>query len=200
MKKVLKWLAAIAIAALAIFGIIMDLNKVDNTDFYSVSYNGWLRVDGNRLINQRGKELQLIGISSHGIQWFNDLYTKDNIAKLKSEFGANIFRVAMYVDESDDGYVKNQELKEQLTKIVDDCIALDMYVIIDWHILKDNNPQTHKSEAIAFFSETAERYAENPNVIYEICNEPNGDDVKWSSQIRLLLSVRRAGVRSWRQS
>ena len=184
MKKVLKWLVAIAIAALAIFGIIMDLNKVDNTDFYSASYNGWLRVDGNRLVNQRGKELQLIGISSHGIQWFNDLYTKDNIAKLKSEFGANIFRVAMYVDESDDGYVKNQELKEQLTKIVDDCIALDMYVIIDWHILKDNNPQTHKSEAIAFFSEMAERYAKNPNVIYEICNEPNGDDVKWSSDIR----------------
>ena len=49
-----------------------------------------------------------------------------------------------------------------------------MYVIIDWHILSDGNPNTYIVEAKQFFNEMASKYAANNNVIYEICNEPNG--------------------------
>jgi endoglucanase len=49
-----------------------------------------------------------------------------------------------------------------------------MYVIIDWHVLNDNNPNTYKSEAIEFFQEMSKKYASYDNVLYEICNEPNG--------------------------
>ena len=38
------------------------------------------------------------------------------------------------------------------------AISLDLYVIIDWHILSDNNPNIHKEEAKAFFTEMAIEY------------------------------------------
>ena len=53
-----------------------------------------------------------------------------------------------------------------------------MYVIIDWHILSDGNPNQHTGEAVDFFSRMAAKYAGLGNVLYEICNEPNGG-VQW---------------------
>lgn len=48
-----------------------------------------------------------------------------------------------------------------------------MYVIVDWHILSDGNPNSHKKEAKAFFREMSREFKGYNNVIYEICNEPN---------------------------
>jgi aminopeptidase-like protein len=59
-----------------------------------------------------------------------------------------------------------------------------MYVIIDWHILHDNNPRTYEKEAIEFFDEMSKLYADVPNVLYEICNEPSGEDVTWDKVIK----------------
>lgn len=59
---------------------------------------------------------------------------------------------------------------------------LGMYVIIDWHILSDGNPNQHKDEALEFFDEMSSKYAGYNNVIYEICNEPQNSD--WNSQIK----------------
>ena len=61
---------------------------------------------------------------------------------------------------------------------------MDMYVIVDWHILKDGDPNIHINEAKEFFNEISTRYQNSPNVIYEICNEPNGDNVHWDSHIK----------------
>ena len=50
---------------------------------------------------------------------------------------------------------------------------LGLYVIIDWHILSDGNPQTYQKQAKTFFKTMAKKYKDYNNVIYEICNEPN---------------------------
>jgi endoglucanase len=83
------------------------------------------------------------------------------------------------------GYLDHPlEIKNELIKTVDAAIATDLYVIIDWHILSDNNPQTYKKEAIAFFDEMSKTYSTSPNVIYELCNEPNGNDVTWAKDVK----------------
>jgi endoglucanase len=46
-----------------------------------------------------------------------------------------------------------------------------VYVIIDWHA-----HDLHQAEAVAFFTEMAKRYGQNPHVIYEIFNEPEKDE------------------------
>ena len=49
-----------------------------------------------------------------------------------------------------------------------------MYVIVDWHILSDMNPNVYLDEALDFFQTMSNEFKGQDNVIYEICNEPNG--------------------------
>ena len=186
LKTILKYAIIVVVVALVGFGIVKDLVDVmsGRKDPMSVAYNGWLAVDGNRLINEKRENIQLKGLSSHGIQWFDGLYSKVNLERLKQNWGINVFRVAMYTDPDASGYVQNRDLINKVYEIVDSAIELNMYVIVDWHILKDSNPATYKEEAKDFFSQVAAKYADKPNVIYEICNEPNGDDVKWEENVK----------------
>lgn len=149
--------------------------KIINKNNY-VSYNGKLKVNGTKLVNQFDEKIVLRGISSHGIQWYNDLVNKDSIKILKNEWNTNVFRLAMYTEEN--GYISNKNIYNDLIKDVDLLISEDMYVIIDWHILSDGNPNKHKSDAIEFFDKVSKKYANTPNIIYEICNEPN--NTSWS--------------------
>mgnify|MGYP004692169483 FL=1 len=55
-----------------------------------------------------------------------------------------------------------------------------MYVLIDWHILNDGDPNIHIDDAEQFFADMSAKYADYGNVIYEICNEPNGGTT-WDS-------------------
>ena len=145
-----------------------------------VSYNGKLKIKGVDVVNQYDEKILLKGISTHGVHWFKELYTKDNISKLKEDFNINLFRIAMYTDEG--GYISDKSIKSKVEEIVEYCKELDLYVIIDWHILHDNNPNINKEEAKIFFKEISNKYKDYDNVIFEICNEPNGsttwDDVR----------------------
>ena len=71
--------------------------------------------------------------------------------------------------------VRGKRKKEESLALVEKGIAADMYVIVDWHILEDSNPLTHREEAAEFFRMISEEYADIPNILYEICNELNGD-------------------------
>ncbi len=153
---------------------VNKVNKVEKNNY--VSYNGSLKLDGTNLVNQYNEKIQLKGISTHGIQWYSNFATKDVMKKLK-DWNANVFRIAMYTEEG--GYISNNGLKDKVKEIVEYAKELDMYVIIDWHILSDNNPNIHKEEAKSFFDEMASLYKNTPNVIFEICNEPNGNTT-WS--------------------
>lgn len=155
--------------------------KTADTVAGGVSENGALQLKGTQLCNAKGKPIVLHGMSSHGMQWFSE-YASYGAIKTTRDYGANLFRVAMYTAEN--GYISNpEEIKKKVIKAVDDAISLDMYVIIDWHILHDNNPNDYVEESKAFFAEMAKRYKGVPNVIYEICNEPNGG-VTWEGDIR----------------
>lgn len=146
-----------------------------------VQQNGALRVDGVNLVNTAGNPVRLKGMSSYGMQW-QPQFTSEGSVRTTKEYGANLLRIAMYTDE--DGYIANPEkCKRDVFAAVDVAASLDMYVIIDWHILHDNNPQIYKEEARKFFEEAARKYAGNPAVLYEICNEPNGD-VTWKKDIK----------------
>ena len=145
-----------------------------------VSENGRLSVRGTQLVNEKGEAIVLRGMSSHGIQWFPQFLSRECI-KSTADSGANLFRVAMYTEEN--GYIRNRGLKQVVENAVDTVTSLDMYAIIDWHILSDGNPNLHISEAKEFFAEMADRYRNNPAVIYEICNEPNGN-ITWSGDIK----------------
>lgn len=141
------------------------------------SQNGALSVKGTQLVDEKEQAVQLRGVSTHGIAWFPDFVNQDAVIQLSNDWGANLFRIAMYTDENG-GYCTDGD-KEKLKKLVADGVGYakqaDMYVIVDWHVLHDQNPLTHKDEAIRFFDEMSGKFKDENHVIYEICNEPNGD-------------------------
>lgn len=146
-----------------------------------VSENGWLQVKGTQLCNERGEAVVLRGMSTHGMQWYGQ-YANSRSIRNTADWGANLFRVAMYTGEG--GYLSSPDsIKKKVMDAVDAAIASDLYVIIDWHILSDGNPMSHVEEAKAFFSEMAARYGDSPAVLYEICNEPNGN-VTWEGDVK----------------
>lgn len=144
-----------------------------------------LHVDGTHLADEKGNPVQLKGISTHGIGWFPQYLTEECIHDVHELFGINALRIAMYTAE-DGGYCTGGDqaaLKALVEKGVDICEKEGIYAIIDWHILRDGNPMKHFDEASAFFDEMSRKYADKTHVLYEICNEPNGDYVAWP-QIR----------------
>lgn len=155
-------------------------------------YYGALHVEGTYLADSKGDLVQLRGISTHGLGWFPEYVNEKAIRQFKGEWGCNVIRLAMYTAEYNGYCTSDAAQKENLKKIVDTGVTAatshNMYVIIDWHILQDSNPHTNKEEAKKFFAEVAEKYKDNPNVIYEICNEPNGG-VSWSEIKRYALEV-----------
>ena len=157
-------------------------SKIRNEHVELVSKGGWIKVNGNDLVDQHNNLIQLKGVSSHGLQWYSNLITKENLSILKNEWNNNVFRLAFYTEEN--GYISNKNLKNTLIEKIDLIVSMDMYVIVDWHILKDGDPNTHINEAKEFFDEISKKYSNTPNVIYEICNEPNGSSIHWDTHIK----------------
>ena len=144
--------------------------------------HGALHVENGKLTDADGNIVQLYGMSTHGIAWFPQYINYDSFRTLRDDWNTNCIRLAMYTAEYG-GYCAGGD-KEQLKQLVRDGVSyateLGMYVIVDWHILSDCDPNQNKDEAIAFFREMSEAFADNDNVLYEICNEPNSG-TSWDS-------------------
>jgi endoglucanase len=145
------------------------------------SNSGALQVIGTQLCDKSGNAVQLRGISTHGLAWFPDYVNNALFAELREDWNVNVIRLAMYTDEYG-GYCSGGN-QDDLKKLVKNGVKYatdnDMYVIIDWHVLNDQNPNTYIDEAKSFFKEMSKTYASYDNVLYEICNEPNGGTT-WS--------------------
>lgn len=143
-----------------------------------VSAHGKLKISGTDIVDENGSPYQLKGCSTHGLTWYPEYVNYESFKTLRDEWGANLVRLAMYTDTGDSyGYCSGGDkdyIKGLVNTGVDAATDLGMYVIIDWHILNDCDPNTHIDEAKEFFGEMSEKYADYDNVIFEICNEPNG--------------------------
>ena len=152
-----------------------------------LSVNGQLHVSGLQLVNECGSPVQLRGISSHGLQWYGLISCMDfccisasALDYIANNIGADVFRIACYPAEN--GYMSNPSgFTQQVNNIVQMCEDRGIYAVIDWHILSDGNPNTNIIYARTFWESMALAHKDRRNVIYEICNEPNG--VSWSQVV-----------------
>ena len=169
--------------------ILMSCNSKKNTDIHIkdttvVSKNGALSVNGNKIVNKKGEAVSFAGNS---LFWSNDyyrgngFYNKNVIQHLKNEWNATIIRIPMTADpEIHDSYIFEKETNQtKLETVVDACLDLGLYVIIDWH---SHRAEDNEKEAIEFFTKMATKYGKHPNIIYEIYNEPL--KVSWDTVIK----------------
>lgn len=152
-----------------------------------VQYNGQLHVDGTKLANERGEAIQLKGMNNGGIYAtvsdspFSEVFRS---ATSVSGWGANALRIPVlptYWEDQTHGYVFEKDAEKVLNNVyaaIDDCIANDMYAIVNWHTLHDRNPNIHIDRAIDFFTKVSAKYKNCPNVLYELTNEPK--DLTWA--------------------
>lgn len=157
-----------------------DVPQKEVREIKAPSNSGRLHVDGIDIKNENGEKVQLKGLSTHGLAWYPSYVNNDLFHEFRNEWNCNVIRLAMYTEEYG-GYVSGGNRKE-LKELIDSGVRLardnDMYAIIDWHILSDGNPNKNKDAAKEFFKEVSDNYKYYNNVIYEICNEPNGG-TKW---------------------
>lgn len=137
-----------------------------------------LKVKGTKLVNENGKTVQLKGVSTHGLSWYPEYVNQKAFTYMKKNWKINTVRLALYTSEYNGYCTGDASNRRALEKRIDQGVKYaakaGLYVIIDWHILSDGNPRTYEKEAVAFFKKMAAKYKNYTNVIYEICNEPNG--------------------------
>ena len=146
-----------------------------------VELHGGLSVKNGRLTGQNGEAVRLCGMSTHGIAWRGSYINEDTFLTLRDGWQTNCIRLALYTAEFR-GYCTGgdkQELMGLVKKGVDLAVKLGMYVIVDWHVLGEKSPLVYADEAERFFDELSRSYAGVPNLLYELCNEPNGP-VDWA--------------------
>ena len=136
------------------------------------SVNGRLHVDGTGLADESGRRVQLRGVSTHGLTWYPDYINESLFSQVSKDWNCNMIRLAMYAniycsDEKELSY-------SQMIKGIEAAVKADMYVLVDWHMLQYGNPNDQVEEAMEFFDRITAQYKDCPNLIFEICNEPNG--------------------------
>lgn len=142
---------------------------------------GRLCVTEGRLCSEDGEPVMLRGLSNNGVSGSERFVTQETFDDLSTVFGCNVFRMALYTyGMGVVGYCTggNQEaLRQTIYDAADYAAEADMYLIVDWHVLSEGDPARYAEDAVSFFDEVSSTLSGRENIIYEICNEPNG--VTW---------------------
>ena len=150
---------------------LMAGNSMSASDV--VKSNGFLSVKGKQIVNQKGRPIQLRGVSMGWHCLWPRFYTTGTVKKLANDWGADIVRCAVGVSHTDIAYDKNPELAYSVVdSIVQGALKNGVYALIDFHS-HPNNVELAKE----FFSNVSKKYGKYPNVLYEIWNEPT--EVEW---------------------
>jgi endoglucanase len=170
-------------SSLRILLTLFALASVTGTTVFSndsliVEKHGQLRVEGNRIVDKFGDPIALHGMCLYWSQWKGQFYNYNCVKWLRDDWKCTVVRASMGVESG--GYLSNPDVeKNKIITVIDACIDLGIYVIVDWH---DHNAQNHLSQSISFFEEIANMYNGVPNIIYEIYHEPQ--IVSWSTVVK----------------
>ncbi len=160
------------------FLLISSMSWSQNTP---VAQNGKLKVCGTQLCNQYNQPIQLRGMSTHGIQWYGwgNCLTESSLDALAYDWDADILRISLYVQEG--GYETDSVgFTNQVSRLIEEATERGIYALIDWHQLNPGDPNANLENAKSFFTDIANRHKDKNNIIYDICNEPNGSGVNWN--------------------
>lgn len=130
-----------------------------------------LKVEGSHLATQNGTHVTLRGVSLCSLEWHKPLQQIEQITRSPLKWDANVLRLPVQVKEWNrvgaGSYIKNY-----LDPAVALCKQNNIYCIIDWHQIGPWKDPKVISTLTDFWKRVAPRYASNPNILYEVFNEP----------------------------
>lgn len=131
-----------------------------------VERHGQLQVQDGAVVDQHGRPVILRGMSLFWSQWMPQYYSAGTVRWLADDWKVDVVRAAVAVPEG--GYLEHPEQETAKAEaVIDAAIAAGIYVIVDWHA-----HQPEPEAAARFFDHIAQKYGDQPNVIYETYNEP----------------------------
>ena len=136
-----------------------------------------LRVVGNRLHDQSGREVWLQGVNAGGLETLPaDVQVLKSVVVAIDEWKANCVRVPMNETFWFGRSSYQQDGGKQYREIIDQAITLaanrGSYLVIDLHRFR-----APKQEHADFWRDFAARYKDHPAVLFDIFNEPHG--ISW---------------------
>ena len=184
-----------------------NIHRRDNSSRRVVDRFGQLKVNGTKIISEKGDTVKLEGMSMFWSQWIHKYYNYKCVKWLRDDWHCEIIRVPLGVKPN--GYLEHPKREmRKMTRVIDDCIDLGIYVIVDWH---SHTAEAEIEESIHFFTEIAKRYGNKPNILYEIYNEPL--IVSWNEVVKpyheeVIAAIRKydpdniilAGTTQWAQN
>jgi hypothetical protein len=149
-----------------------------------------LKVSGTRILDSENKPILLRGVNAASMEWTSDGegHILDTINVAIRDWRVNIVRLPLSQDrwfgkapEQMDGGTNYRALVRQA---VDTCATQSCYIILDLHWSDCNewgvNIGQHSmpdSNSLAFWTDFAPIYANQPAVLFDLYNEPH--DVSW---------------------
>jgi endoglucanase len=149
----------------------------------------WLSISGRFIRDPQGNNVVLRGVSLIDVSVANsrprNAQTLTNMLTDAADgWYARVVRFPVYPNAIDGqpGWIANPDnyFNNHLDPAIQNCISKQIYCIIDWHYISDYTSSTIDTTTRAFWSYVAPRYANTPNVIFELYNEPINPD-NWST-------------------
>lgn len=151
----------------------------------TVDIQGKLIKSGQYIVSTAtGDQVSLRGVGTHSLLEYTNLHTRACFRCLK-ERGVNMVRITVYLQDfafsASDGHTAENYINHkaatiaEIEKIIEHCIALDLYVLLDWHVYfvkASADTYLYQTDAEEFFTYFAQKYANCPNMLWEIANEP----------------------------
>ena len=169
--------------------IVMSLLPVQTQAAPLVSPLPWLHVQGNRIVNENGLQVVLRGVMIEEQSDISVRFDEGDVVELAQNWHVNVIRVWIFPDlwQNDPRYVE-----DILDPIVNWGNKYGIYILLGWSA--HGNPITGQTDlpdwrnlfpfhgnpynpnmalATDFWNSVAERYKNDPWVIYSIFNEPS---------------------------
>ena len=154
-----------------------------------------LKVDGNRVVNDKGERVRLRGVNAACLEWTSDGegHILQTVRVAVQDWHSNVVRIPVSQDrwfgkapeQTDDGAA----YRALVGQVIDECVNLGAYAMVDmhwsdageWgknigqHVMPDRN-------TAAFWKAFAAIHQNKPGVIFDLYNEPH--DVTWDQWLK----------------
>ncbi|ACU61738.1 cellulase family glycosylhydrolase [Chitinophaga pinensis] len=161
----------------------------------------WLHVDGNRIKDSSGNNITLRGVSIIAPEHNNECTTCNTKpisemlewqADAGRDWQSRVVRLQVTCAKVSDPV---QSFTDIIDPYVQQAIAKGLYIIVDLHFVSNYGPGgVPQIFVMNFWKYVAPKYANVPNVLFEVYNEPINPDVwmTWKSYIQPVIDTIRA--------
>jgi len=147
-----------------------------------------LRVEGTRILNEKGEAIRLVGVNRAGLEWdANDEQILQSVNYACDQWHCNVIRIPVSQDrwfgfapEQQDNDITGEKYREIVDAIVEALTERNKYMILDMHWNNMNewgkNIGQHFMPDLnteLFWKDAALRYKNHPTVLFNPYNEPH---------------------------